>query len=318
MVYVVLFFSSIAMTFLIKLYAHKKAILDIPNERSSHQTPTPRGGGLSIIFLFYMGLFYFYFYDSLIESRLFYALLCAIPIVLISWLDDIYTLSSKVRFSVQLFSAFLALYALGGVEKIDLILFSVEGFWLNIIAFIAIVWLTNLYNFLDGIDGYAGAEAVSVGLGLFILFHNPLGLVIVAVALGFLVFNWHKASIFMGDVGSASLGFLFGVFVFYDTSEGNILIWMILLSLFWVDATFTLLRRYHNGERLSQAHRKHAYQRLVQSGWSHNKVVLFALLFNLLFLFLCFFVENLWMLFGLNMVALIVILRWVETQKRFE
>ena len=314
MIYIALFIISIVLTYMIKAYALKKSVMDIPNERSSHTVPTPRGGGAAIIMVFYMGLFYF---RESIDTELFYALLCGLPIAFIGLLDDVFTLSSKIRFLIQSVSAGMALYFLGGVASIDFVLFELQGWWLNIIAFFAIVWLTNLYNFLDGIDGYAGSEAVTVGLGLFLLFHNPLGLVIVAAALGFLLFNWHQASIFMGDIGSTALGFIFAVFVFADTGEGSIYVWLVLLSLFWFDATLTLVRRYLNGERISQAHKKHAYQRLVQSGWAHDKVVWTALLYNLLFLGLLYYVEHGWIVFMLNILSLIVIVRFIDSRKAF-
>jgi len=314
MIYIGLFLFSILLTYTIKVYAINKNVLDIPNKRSSHSRPTPKGGGLAIIAVFYIGLFYF---KASVDSNLFYALLCAIPIAAISLLDDILNLSSKVRFFIQSTSALIALYMLGGVFYIDMIIFEFQGWWLNILAFFAIVWLTNLYNFLDGIDGYAGSEAVIVGLGIFVFFHNPLGLVIVAASLGFLIFNWHKASLFMGDVGSATLGFIFGVFVFYDTSEGNIYIWLVLLSLFWFDATVTLIRRYKNGEIITQAHKKHAYQRLTQYGWRHDKVVLFALAFNLIFFVLLYFVENVLIVFALNIIFLYSIVKLIDSKKSF-
>ncbi len=314
MIYIGLFILSAMLTYIVRAYANKKAIFDIPNERSSHSTPTPRGGGLAIIIVFYIGLVYF---QESIDSNLFYALLCSLPIALISLMDDLFTLSSKIRFSIQSASAGMALYFLGGVSSIDFILFELHGWWLNFIAFFAIIWLTNLYNFLDGIDGYAGSEAVMLGIGLFVFFHNPLGLVIVAASLGFLLFNWPQASIFMGDVGSVTLGFIFAVFVFYDTSHGSIYIWLILLSLFWFDATLTLIRRYRNGEHIAQAHKKHAYQRLTQSGWSHDKVVWFSLIFNLIFFVLLYFMENVLIVFILNILALYTIVKVIDAKKSF-
>lgn len=314
MIYIGLFFLSVVLTYTIKMYATKKAVLDIPNERSSHSKPTPKGGGLAIIIVFYIGLFYF---KESIESKLFYALFCAFPIAIISLVDDIVNLSSRIRFFIQSISAGMALYFLGGVSSIDFIFFELYGWWLNILAFIAMIWLTNLYNFLDGIDGYAGSEAVMVGLGIFIFFHNPLGLVIVVASLGFLPFNWHQASLFMGDIGSATLGFIFSVFVFYYTEQGSIYIWLVLLSLFWFDATITLIRRYRNGEMIAQAHKKHAYQRLTQYGWSHDKVVWFAFIFNLTFFVLLYFLENVFFVFVLNMIALYMIVKLIDFKKSF-
>lgn len=314
MIYFTLFIVSAILTYTIRVAALKKSVMDIPNERSSHTVPTPRGGGAAIIMVFYMGLFYFH---ESIDTKLFYALLCGLPIALIGLMDDIVTLSSKIRFLIQSISAGTALYFLGGVTHMDFILFELQGWWLNVTAFFAMVWLTNLYNFLDGIDGYAGSEAVIVGLGLFLLFHNPLGLVIVAASLGFLMFNWHQASIFMGDVGSTTLGFIFAVFVFYDTGDGSIYTWLVLLSLFWFDATLTLIRRYLNGERISQAHKKHGYQRLVQSGWPHDKVVWYALIFNLIFVGLLYYVDNVLIVFLLNMIALVGIIKFIDIRKGF-
>jgi len=302
------------LTVSIRYIAIKKSIMDIPNERSSHIMPTPRGGGIAILIVFYIGLFYF---RNEISINLFNALLWAIPIAAIGLLDDVLTLSSKIRLLVQSISSLGALYSLGGVHSIDFSFFLLEGSWLNIFAFISILWLTNLYNFLDGIDGYAASESITIGLGLSLLFNNPLGLVIVAASLGFLVFNWHRASIFMGDVGSATLGFIFAIFIFSDTGHSNIVIWLILLSLFWVDATLTLVRRLLNGETITQAHRKHLYQRLVQSGWKHDKVVIFAVAFNLIFLSLLLYTEYIWLVFMLNIISLVMIIKYIDKKESF-
>ena len=315
MIYLGLFFLSIVLTYSIREYTLKKSILDIPNERSSHTIPTPRGGGLAIIITFYIGVLIF---KSSIDIELFLALFTALPIAIISLIDDIQPLSSKVRLIVQTFSTILALYFLGGVNFIDFTLFQLSGWWLNVIAFFSILWLTNLYNFLDGIDGYASSQTVIIGIGLFLFFANPLSLVLLAGSLGFLLFNWHKASIFMGDVGSATLGFIVAIFIFSDTSNGNIYIWLVLLSLFWIDASVTLLRRYLNKEKISTAHRKHAYQRLTQIGWSHSKVVLFSIVFNILFLLLLYTFVNNTIVFMINIVVITLILYFIERKKSFK
>ncbi len=316
MIFVLLFVLSAVLTYLIKIYAVKKSIIDIPNERSSHEIPTPRGGGLAVIITFYIGLFYF---KDTLEPKLFYALLCSFPIVVISLIDDIVSLSSKVRFIVQLLSASLALWFLGGVNKIDFVLFELSGWWINIFVLVAIVWITNLYNFLDGIDGYAGSEAVTVGIGLFLLLGNDLGMVIASGTLGFLIFNWHKASIFMGDVGSATLGFVFAILVFSDTSNGNIYIWLILLSVFWVDATVTIFRRWKNGEPLTKAHKKHVYQRLFQSGFSHSYITFGLLGINMIFIgLLLISSKNFYpYIFLLNIILLFAIIKFTDKRKSF-
>ena len=315
MIYFSLFALSLLLTYMVRLLSYKNAIMDIPNERSAHTIPTPRGGGIGLLIVFYTGLIYFS--DEITES-LFYALLWGLPVAIIGFLDDIVTLSSKIRFVIQSISALGALYVLGGVDSIDFLFFELHGTWLNIFAFLSILWLINLYNFLDGIDGYAGSQAVSVGLGIYILLDQTLGMVIAVASLGFLFFNWHKASIFMGDVGSATLGFIFAIFIFSDTGEGNIYIWLILLSLFWFDATVTLVRRYLNGEKVTQAHNKHAYQRLVQSGWSHDRVVMYALVFNFIFLLLLYLIEESWIVLVGNLLCLMLLYISIEKKKRFE
>jgi len=314
--YLALFGLSLLLTYLIRQYAIKKSIIDIPNERSSHSIPTPRGGGLAVIITFFIGLFIF---RESIEENLFYALLSSLPIIIVSLVDDIVTLSSKIRFIVQALSALLALYFLGGVDSIDFIFFQLNGWWLNIFAFISILWITNLYNFLDGIDGYAASEAILVALGIYLILHNNLGIIVAVAVLGFLIFNWHKASIFMGDVGSATLGFIFAIIIFSDTSGGNIYFWLIMLSLFWYDATVTLVRRYQNGERVTQAHKKHAYQRLTQFGWSHSRVVLYSIAINVIFLLLLYGIpREFWVyLFVFNLIMMAVIMKFVDRKKGF-
>jgi len=319
LVFATVFILSLFLTYTIRYLANKKEILDHPNERSSHSIPTPKGGGLAIMIAFYSGLSYLSF-ASLIDTELFYALLTALPVILISLIDDIYPLSAKLRFGVQLISASAAVYFLGGVTSMDFILFTLDGMWVSFIALFGIIWMTNLYNFLDGIDGYAGAEALFVGLGAYLLFGSETALLLAVATAGFLLFNWHKASIFMGDVGSAPLGFIFAVLILYDAATPNFLGWLMLLSLFWFDATLTLLRRAKQKERLSQAHKKHAYQRLNQAGFSHDKVVLFAMGVNTVILAALYFMPSssyLYLLFAL-IVVLYLLTKLIDTKKAFD
>ena len=316
--YVMLILFSFLGTLAIRHVARKKKLLDRPNDRSSHTVATPHGGGLAIMLAFYAGLGYLYLTGA-VERGLFYALLCGIPVMVISQLDDIYGLSAKGRFSVQVASALAALYALDGVDSMAFGVFTLEGGWINVFALLLLLWYTNLYNFLDGIDGYAGSEAVFVGISGFILFGSEIGLLVATASVGFLIFNWHKASIFMGDVGSAPLGFLFAVLTLNDAGSSHFLGWLVLLSLFWFDATVTLWRRWRNGERLSQAHKKHAYQRLYQSGIAHDGVVLRAMGLNLLLLLLLLVMgpERFWAV----LLAAVALLWWamsyVDRQKAF-
>ena len=313
------FFVSLALTLAIRYLVNKKELLDHPNERSSHTIPTPKGGGLAIMLAFYGTVVHLYL-QTQIEPRLFFALLSALPVILISLIDDLFPLSAKIRLGVQLLSAVSALYFLGGVDSINFALFTLHGIWLNLIALIGIIWMTNLYNFLDGIDGYAGSEALFAGLAAYLLFGHTAALFIAAAVAGFLLFNWHKASIFMGDVGSAPLGFIFAVLMLFDADTPNFLGWMMLLSLFWFDATLTLFRRAKKGERLSQAHKKHAYQRLHQAGFSHDRVVLSAMGINLLiFAALLAIPRNSYLyLFLVLIVLLYALTKFIDTKKAFD
>ncbi|MEA3490885.1 MAG: glycosyltransferase family 4 protein [Campylobacterota bacterium] len=280
-VYIVLFILSFGLTYLVKNYAIKKSLMDIPNDRSSHAAPTPHGGGTAIAVTWFAGIGYLFAVDQ-ISSDLFYALMAGAVIALVSYLDDLYELRPKVRIAAQLFSALAGLWFLGGLNVLDFGLFTIENQIItNTIAVIAIIWFINLYNFLDGIDGYAGSEAVFLGIAGYLLFGEVHFLVFVASVLGFLVWNWHKAKIFMGDAGSTLLGYNIAIFAIYYQNHGtSIIIWLILFALFWFDATFTLYRRYRNREHLLKAHRKHAYQKLTQSGWSHSRVVIYSVIIN--------------------------------------
>jgi Fuc2NAc and GlcNAc transferase len=303
---------------MIRYIAYKKELLDHPNERSSHTMPTPKGGGFAIMTALYGVLVYLYL-QTLIDPKLFFALLSALPVVIISLIDDVYPLSARMRLGVQLTGAVAALYFLGGVDSINFSFFSLHGVWLNLIALFGIIWIANLYNFLDGIDGYAGSEAVFVGAAAYLLLGNETGLLIASAALGFLLFNWHKASIFMGDVGSAPLGFIFAVLALHDAPTANFPAWVVLLSLFWFDATVTLWRRFKNGEKLSTPHKKHAYQRLHQAGFSHDRVVLWGMTINaVLFAMLWLAGEaNYWLVLLAAVLLLWLAMMYVDSKKAF-
>lgn len=277
---------SLSLTYLIRHIAIKRNVIDIPNERSSHTIPTPRGGGLAIVISWFLGLS-FLFVKNEINDNLFYALLSGCILAVVGIIDDIYSLPPKIRLISQLVTAILAVYFLNGF---DLHVFQINNIILstiiNSIIIIGIVWFINLYNFLDGIDAYASLEGVFIALALFFFTSGLYLLVLVASILGFLIWNWPKAKIFMGDVGSTQLGFalvVIGIHL-HNNLELNFLYWIMLTSVFWFDATYTLFRRWRNKEKLSQAHKKHAYQRLVQAGYSHLKTDVYSIVLNLIIL----------------------------------
>jgi len=319
MIYIILLLLSFSLTYFIKNYAIKKSLVAEVNERSSHTTPTPHGGGIAIAITWFIGLSYL-FYTNEIESSLYYALMAGAVLAVVSYLDDLYELSPKVRLIAQSSVAVGGIIALGGLARLDFGFFSIENQVItNLVAFVAVIWFINLYNFLDGIDGYAGSEAVFLGLAGFILFGGAHFLVLIVSVLGFLIWNWHKAKIFMGDVGSTLLGYTVAIFTIYYTNQdtANLWLWIILFGLFWFDATLTLFRRYRNGEKLSQAHKKHAYQRLNQSGWAHDKVVLFSMCVNAVLFSLVYFISNVFVAFVLSLVVFYGVVKYIDREKGF-
>lgn len=323
MIYILLFFVSFFLTYAVRFVALKKSLLAIPNERSSHTVPTPHGGGIAIALTWFLGLLYFVLHDK-VDRSLFNALVCGSLLSLVSYLDDLYELSPKIRLLIQALVSLSGLCLLGGLLKIDFGFFVIENQWItNLLAFLGIMWFINLYNFLDGIDGYAGSEAIFLALAGWLFFDGDYFLVLLSSVLGFLVWNWHKAKIFMGDVGSTLLGYNVAIFFIYHQNSGvSIFVWFILFGIFWFDATLTLYRRFLNKEKLSQAHRKHAYQRLVQSGWSHSRVVIYALGLNLILAILVYSaLHNQALLMGSFIVALGIlygVMKMVDYRKKFE
>lgn len=321
---VLAFVLSFLVTGLFRSYALRKSIIDIPNDRSSHTVSTPRGGGIAIAIAWFAGLAFF-FIAKKIESQLFYALLSGLPLVMVGFADDIFTLSPRIRFIVQALCAFLGLFFLGGLESLG---FGYKELNLTLLltplAFIAIIWAINLFNFLDGIDGYIGTEVVFIGLSVYFLSGDQIGLLLAVATLGFLFWNWEKAKIFMGDVGSTLLGYNVAIMTIYHQNNhiSTIPVWLILTSVFWVDATITLLRRIRNREKLSLAHRKHAYQRIVQSGFSHQKTVLWALGINLIGFILAWLSMNFrtwdWLFLFADLILLFFVVKYIDKVKAFE
>lgn len=287
----ILFVLSLLLTYLIRQFSLKKNIVDIPNQRSLHKSPTPRGGGLAFVFLFYITVFLLYC-NHFIQLKIFMTLLGGIPIATVGYCDDVFNVKALWRAIVHLLSAIWSIAWLGGVPFLN---FNGHIFYAPILFFILAifitVWFVNLYNFMDGIDGLAGMEAVFVSsvAGCSLISHEFYAISIICFALtfsvlGFLCFNWPPAKIFMGDVGSGFLGFIFADFMWITNNNHQLSFpfWWILLSVFIVDATYTLIHRMIQKKNWRQAHREHAYQRLTQAGFTHKKVTIGILSANLL------------------------------------
>lgn len=320
MIYILLLSISFLLTYFIKEYAIKKSLVAQVTERSSHTVPTPHGGGIALAITWFIGLSYLFIINQ-IEPNLFYALLFGVVISIVSFFDDIYELSPKLRLIIQAIVAIGGLYFLGGFETLTFGIFDIQNsIFTNIFAFLMIIWFINLYNFLDGINGYAGSEAIFLSLAGFILFGGNHFLVLAVAVLGFLYWNWNKAKIFMGDVGSTLLGYNVAIFTIYYANQEptNFWIWIILFSVYWFDATLTLIRRKLNKERLSLAHKKHAYQRLTQAGWSHYKVTNYSIGLNVLLFAIVYFISNIFVAFLFSFVVVVVVMKFIDSKKAFE
>ena len=260
-------------------YARQKAILDIPNERSSHTLPTPRGGGVVFVALFLAVILLCPFFFPR-EASLWLALSGGgQAVAAVGWIDDRKTLPAWQRLGVHSLAVLWALYHLGGMPSLSMGFTSLPlGMFGSILAFIGGVWMINLYNFMDGIDGLAAGEAVLVAsAGAFLTKGTPVSFALFALAasvLGFLIWNWSPAKVFMGDAGSGFLGFAFFCFAL-STENSNILpllTWAVLVSVFAVDTTLTLVMRARQQKRLSEAHRDHLYQQFIKAGYPHAAV----------------------------------------------
>jgi len=259
-------------------------VMDIPNDRSMHKIPVPRTGGVGImVSIITCAAFVLFQEDSIQESgRLIIWLVSFTVLFCVSLADDVRGLSSASRLIVHIACAAAVTYdgSLVPIALDDSSNFSVLAY---IVTVLYIVWMINLYNFMDGMDGLASGMAIIgfTALGIFgyqggEIYFSMLCFIVAASSAGFLVLNFPPAKIFMGDVGSSTMGFLAALFSLWAHNHNVVPIWITLLvfSPFIVDSTMTLMRRAVNGEVIWSAHRSHFYQRLVQLGWSHRKTLL--------------------------------------------
>lgn len=290
------FIGSLVGTWLMRRIALTHDIIDRPNSRSSHLQPTPRGGGVALVGTSTLAFIGLYFLDFRSNPLLLALLLGGLPIAVVGFFDDRSSVAAGVRFAVHALAALAGVLILGGLPPlagngavIDL------GIWGDALTVVAIVWATNLYNFMDGIDGIAASESIFVlGVGALLTasmgsFVDPVvmsALVLATAACGFLIWNWPPAKIFMGDVGSGYLGYVIAILALAAAHERPAMLfaWLVLGGVFFVDATVTLIRRLLRRERVYQAHRTHAYQRLARRWQSHRRVTLAVWAVNLFWL----------------------------------
>jgi Fuc2NAc and GlcNAc transferase len=269
--------------------------------------------GISILFLY-----------AKIEKNLYFALLSGVILTLVSLINDLKGLKPLIRLIFHFVTAIIAFIMLGGLRQ--LVIPGIEMNYMFLIypfAIIGMVWFINLFNFMDGVDGFASLEAITICLVLFFLTGSIINLILLACVSGFLFWNWPKSRIFMGDVGSTQLGFILivlGIY-FHNTYKFSILNWIMLSSPFWFDATLTLFRRWRNSEKLSVAHKKHAYQRIVQAGFSHLKVNIWLIIINLfVFIIILIYREIKFLqvpLFVLTLIFFYMLTRYVDRKVPF-
>jgi Fuc2NAc and GlcNAc transferase len=322
------FFLSASIVYFWQFFLRKKEILDHPNHRSSHDIPTPRGGGIGIFLGFWISAFLFYYlvwwnhsfdgysFSDFIKGKneFFHFILLAVAsgiLFLAGLWDDFSSTRRRIRLSIQIIVALLLI-----IDQKDSIHLAIDSWLFNLhsdfliykfqfviygitgcVLILGIVWTINLYNFMDGINGIAGLQSIflSLAFSYFIYYSNsyssflglPLLIILSFSTFGFLIWNFPKALVFLGDGGSNFLGFMIVAIGLHSVLEGYLSFWsgLVLSSLFWMDASATILLRWLRKENIAEAHRSHLYQILSQRWKSHTKVSLLYTLINLFILF---------------------------------
>ena len=315
MTHLTYFLSAALFSFLcvnaVRRWALRRQMLDIPNERSSHTVPTPRGGGLALVLMVLV------LWGGWIASvpfklpiPLYYVglvMVASLMVAIISWLDDMRGgVPAWVRFTVHIAAALIAVAIYGSWQSVELPVVGVWNLgWIGVL--ITVFWiagLINAYNFMDGIDGIAASQAITAAIGWVVIgwtcYEHAVSLhsmILAGACVGFLALNWPPARIFMGDVGSAFLGFCFAVYpllmqtALFTAVAGSAaaavtprlpVAGFLLVAPFVLDSSFTFCRRLLKRENVFAAHRSHLYQRLVISGLTHQQVTLLYMMLGLI------------------------------------
>ena len=329
LVYFIAFLGAASITAITRYITIKRSILDVPNSRSSHQQPTPRGGGIAIVLVFLIFIFYLNLIHYIDKSLMFALIGGGIVIACAGLYDDIYSLNAHSRLFVHFLSALWAIICIGALSTLDCGIFKIPLSWLGyFITLIGIIWCINFYNFMDGIDGLAGCEgifiAVASGLALSIkhaVYLETIFFGLAATIAGFTIWNWPPAKIFLGDVGSGFLGFVFAVLALFTIKQSYLPItfWCVISAIFLFDATFTLLHRIYHKKKWYSAHREHAYQHLIVFGASHKQVTMGIILINSFILLpialtMLFLPSISFWLFGIIVISSGLLWLWIKSQ----
>ncbi|MBT9300650.1 MraY family glycosyltransferase [Pseudomonas sp. TAE6080] len=286
---------SLLLTAVLRQYALRRSIIDIPNARSSHTVPTPRGGGVAIVLTFAFSLFVLALLQRVSMAESVALLGSGLLIAVIGFMDDHGHIAARWRLLGHFIAAAWALFWVQGLPSITVFGFSLSLGWFgHLLGALYLVWMLNLYNFMDGIDGIASLEAICACVGLSLIYffsgHEALiwsPLLLAVAVVGFLYWNFPPARIFMGDAGSGFLGIVLGVFSIQAAWVGSefFFAWLIMLGVFVVDATFTLGRRLARGDKVYEAHRSHAYQFASRQFGKHLPVTVSIGVINVVWLF---------------------------------
>lgn len=285
------FLLTVALVYVVRKYA-LRFLLDQPNQRSSHQLPTPRGGGLASVIVFVLANIYL-FIEQRIGANILVLSGIGTGVAVIGFWDDHRSVSALWRFPAHVLAALLAMLSIQGLPAIALASETIEPGWIGyLLGTLFLTWMLNLFNFMDGIDGIAASEATFVTFALAAFMWRidvnlaiP-GLVLGMTCLGFLVWNWPPAKIFMGDVGSGFIGFMLAILILLYSRCDPVMfaVGLILFAVFVVDASYTLLRRLLSGQQWYAAHCLHAYQKAAKQFGGHLAVVKLTWLINLSYL----------------------------------
>lgn len=285
---------SLLLTWVLRRYALARSLMDIPNNRSSHSVPTPRGGGVAIVLSFLVASPLLTFFVDVSWPYIWALWGAGALIAVIGFLDDHGHIAARWRLLAHFSASIWALAWLGGLPPIKLLGMDFNLSWVgHFFAVFYLVWMLNLYNFMDGIDGIASVQAVSACIGACVIYWLSgdvsliwMPLLLAVAVLGFLYWNFPPARIFMGDAGSGFLGLILGLFSLQAawTSSRFLWVWLILLGVFIVDSTFTLARRLLRGDKVYEAHRSHAYQFASRQFGRHLPVTLAVMMINVFWL----------------------------------
>lgn len=267
---------SLTLVLILARYARSSGMLDLPGTRQSHSQPTPTGAGAGMVAALVMGSVLTNLLMPLAREWMVVVLPATVLLSALGWLDDRRGVSAAIRLAVQVLVSF-ALLALLPVGLVSL------SWWSWLLCALALVGVMNAYNFMDGSNGMAGFQGAFAGLLLAGLYWQAAApelavpaLLLAAACLGFLPVNFPLARVFMGDSGSVPLGFGLAALIGLGINQGvlSLPVGLMVLGVFLVDSSLTLLKRVFQGERWYTAHKQHVYQRLIAQGWPHSRVLL--------------------------------------------